>query len=104
MEQTIRILIVENDTDYAWLLRQELERHRQLAVVGRCSGKEEAVEEAKRLNPDIVLMDLNAFWCMTICRTQVFLHISTEHTLRSAFLTGGGECLLPLVLLGLLRE
>ena len=59
MEQTIMILIVENDTDYAWLLRQELERHRQLAVVGRCSGKEEAVEEAKRLNPDIVLMDLH---------------------------------------------
>ena len=59
MEQTISILIVENDKDYAWLLKNELERRENLSVAGICSGSEDAVDAACRLKPDIVLMDLH---------------------------------------------
>jgi hypothetical protein len=47
----------------------------------------------------IVQMDLNAFWSMTIWKTQVSVRIFMEHILQSASLIGGGEHLSPLALL-----
>ena len=57
MEQIIKILIVENDKDFAWLLQNELELHERLTVVGVCGSREEAVKTVCRLQPDIVLTD-----------------------------------------------
>ena len=43
MEQIIKILIVENDKDFAWLLQNELGLHERLTVVGVSGSSEEAV-------------------------------------------------------------
>ncbi len=59
MKKIIKIQIVENDQDYAWLLREELEQHERLEIVGVCPDGDCAVETACRLRPDIVLMDLH---------------------------------------------
>ncbi len=59
MKQVIKIQIVENDEDYIWLLRKELEQHERLEIIGVCTDGEQAVETARRLKPDIVLMDLH---------------------------------------------
>lgn len=55
----IRILTVEDDPDFTTLILEMIGRQADMEVVGCCAGREEAVAEAKRLLPDIVLMDLN---------------------------------------------
>ena len=55
----IRILIVEDDPDFTTLIRAMIGRQADMKAVGCCAGREEAVAEANRLLPDIVLMDLN---------------------------------------------
>lgn len=55
----IKILIVEDDRDYAWLLEKELTGHERMEVIGVCTGGREAVKAACQLKPDIVLMDLH---------------------------------------------
>lgn len=55
----IRILIVEDDPDFTTLIHSMIDRQADMEAVGSCAGREEAVAEAKRLLPDIVLMDLN---------------------------------------------
>lgn len=58
MEQ-IRILIVEDDEDFVFLICSTLEKNPDMEVCGVCLGSGEAVDEALQLSPDIVLMDLN---------------------------------------------
>lgn len=55
----IRILIVEDDSDFTTLIREMIGRQADMETVGCCCGREEAVSKAKQLLPDIVLMDLN---------------------------------------------
>lgn len=57
MEQ-IRILMVEDDPDFQYLIRQTLAAQPDLTLVGVCEGGEEACQAALRENPDLVLMDL----------------------------------------------
>ena len=57
--ETIKIQIVENDKDYAWLLKKELEQHESLEVTGICTDGKTAVKMAGQTKPDIVLMDLH---------------------------------------------
>lgn len=55
----IRILVVEDDEDFVFLIRSTLEKNLDMQVCAACLASGEAVDEALRLNPDIVLMDLN---------------------------------------------
>lgn len=55
----IRILIVEDDLDFCYLIKNTLESQNDFLVVGECQNAESAIVSAGNLHPDIVLMDLN---------------------------------------------
>ena len=59
MSQAIRVLVVEDDEDFRYLIGSALDAQPDMEAVGFCASREEAVREAKYQNPDIVLMDLN---------------------------------------------
>ena len=54
----IRILIVEDDEDFGFLIRSTLQKNPDMKVIGTAQTRAQAVEEACRIQPDIVLMDL----------------------------------------------
>lgn len=54
----LRILIVEDDPMMQLGLEQSLSSQPQLQVVGRADDGYFAIEEAKRLKPDIIVMDI----------------------------------------------
>lgn len=58
MEKT-RILIVEDDLDFCQLISQVIGREKDMEVVGICQTGQEALNEARDKEPDMVLMDLN---------------------------------------------
>ena len=55
---TIRVLITDDHQVVRRGLRGFLELDSELEVVGEAENGEEAVEMARRLEPDVVLMDL----------------------------------------------
>lgn len=59
MERKIKVLIVEDDEDFAYLIRRELEKHSGIEIAGSCAECGSAVDLACSLEPDIVLMDLH---------------------------------------------
>ena len=58
MAENIRVLIVDDHADFRAGLRAMLASAADLEVVGEATQGEEAVDLALRLQPDIVLMDL----------------------------------------------
>lgn len=54
----IRVLLVDDHSVVLEGLRMFLGRDPELAVVGEASGGEEAIQLARQLRPDVVLMDL----------------------------------------------
>jgi DNA-binding NarL/FixJ family response regulator len=56
--QRIRILIVDDDTIVRQAFCRLLEQRTEVEVVGDASNGREAVTEAERLQPDVVLMDM----------------------------------------------
>lgn len=58
MHEVIRILLVDDHEVVRIGLKTLLERHNDLLVVGEAQSSAEATEQAVRLNPDVVLMDL----------------------------------------------
>lgn len=57
-QQPIRILLVDDQTLFREGLRTLLSSQHDLEVVGEAGDGEEALREAARLRPDVVLMDL----------------------------------------------
>jgi CheY-like chemotaxis protein len=57
--RSIRVLIADDENDFAKMLEELLEAEDELAVVGRARNGEEAFALTKALSPDVVLMDLN---------------------------------------------
>ncbi|HYX88631.1 MAG TPA: response regulator transcription factor [Gaiellaceae bacterium] len=57
-DEPIRVLIVDDHTVVREGLRAFLELQEGIAVTGEAADGEEAVREAERLRPDVVLMDL----------------------------------------------
>lgn len=60
----IRVLIVEDDEDFCFLIRTSLQKNPDMAVIGTAHTSEQAVADACRMQPDIVLMDL----CLSAAR------------------------------------
>ena len=59
MKKNIKILIIEDDLDFCYLIRKILEKQKDFQVVGQCSNASDALSFSKELQPDIVLLDLN---------------------------------------------
>lgn len=55
---SIRLLLVDDHDFLRAGLRALIEEHAGMAVIGEASSGEEAVEQARRLRPDVVVMDL----------------------------------------------
>ena len=54
----IRVLVVEDDQDFQWLLRLSLQLEHDTTVVGVAGDGETGVDLALREQPDVVVMDL----------------------------------------------
>jgi two-component system, NarL family, invasion response regulator UvrY len=59
MPETIRILLVDDHLVLRAGLKALLEAETDFRVVGEASTGEEAIEKAKQLKPDVVVMDLS---------------------------------------------
>jgi NarL family two-component system response regulator LiaR len=57
-EKRIRLLVVDDQNIVRKGVRALLEQVDDIDVIGEASNGEEAVEQAKQLNPDVILMDL----------------------------------------------
>ena len=55
---TIRIMLVEDDLDYRYLIEQALRREADFELCTSCTDGKSAVQTALMEQPDIVLMDL----------------------------------------------
>ena len=57
-EAPSRVLVAEDDEAFLRVLEAVLEAHGDFAVVGRARNGKEAIELAARLEPDLVVMDI----------------------------------------------
>ena len=55
----IRVLIVEDDVDFRYLIERAVTAQSDMEAVGCCGSRLEAVAAAQAERPDLVLMDLN---------------------------------------------
>lgn len=55
----IKVIIVEDDADFVFLVQRLLSRQPDIEVIGCCQDKETVLEMVYEKKPDIVLMDLN---------------------------------------------
>ncbi len=55
----IRVVIVEDDEDFAFLVQKLLNKQKDIEVIGCCPDREAVLEMIYEKKPDIVLMDLN---------------------------------------------
>ena len=53
------VILVEDDSDFVYLIRKAVTKSEELAFPASAGSGEEGVSLAKQLSPDIVLMDIN---------------------------------------------
>lgn len=83
----IRVLVVEDDTPLAMMVEQMVESLGYVAVV--CVGGEDAIETARILRPDLVLMDVKLKGAMT--GVEAAETIKAEVGCPIAFMTAYGD-------------
>jgi DNA-binding NarL/FixJ family response regulator len=59
MSDRIKVLLVEDDQDFAFLIQKIIRKDTTLELLGHADSREAGVEMACMLKPDIVVMDLN---------------------------------------------
>lgn len=55
---SVSVLVVDDDEDLRYLIRQWLSRSDRFQIVGEADNGAEAIEAARRLKPDLVVMDV----------------------------------------------
>lgn len=55
----IRVMIMEDDLDFCYLIASSLKKEKDIELTGIFHSADEAVQNAKQLQPDIVLSDLS---------------------------------------------
>jgi len=58
MDKRVKVILVDDDYDFAYLVRDEITRDSRLSYLGHASSKETGIEMSCNLMPDIVIMDL----------------------------------------------
>lgn len=58
-KQSIRVLIVEDDGDFAFLIEKLLRKQEDIQIAGHCAEQGEVMKRVLETEPDVVLMDLN---------------------------------------------
>lgn len=58
-EKIIKILIVEDDEDFSFLIEKLLQKQKDFSVVGCCKDQDKVLQMVHSTEPDVVLMDLN---------------------------------------------
>lgn len=59
MNEKVKVLLVENDDDYAFLISKIITDDERLEYLGHVTNRAAGVEMSCKTNPDIVVMDLN---------------------------------------------
>ncbi|WMJ85869.1 response regulator [Anaerocolumna sp. MB42-C2] len=59
MEKNIKVILIENDLDFVFLLQQLLHKDSTFSCLGYATNKTDGIRLACEVQPDIVLMDLN---------------------------------------------
>ena len=57
--QRARVMVVDDNIPYRWSLMEALNLNNTLEIVEEASDGNEAVEKARTLKPDVIIMDLN---------------------------------------------
>jgi two-component system chemotaxis response regulator CheB len=58
MQEKVRVLVVDDSSFFRKRIREELERTGDICVVGEAGDGREAVQQAQRLRPDLITMDV----------------------------------------------
>jgi DNA-binding NarL/FixJ family response regulator len=78
MEDTVRVLIADDHPLFREGMRGRLDRLADIAVVGETASGDEAVELARKLEPDVVLMDIKMPGLNGIEATREILRASPQ--------------------------
>ena len=73
MSETTRVLIVDDHPMVAEGIQSLLESYDEIEVVGTLSNGQDAIDQAERLQPDVILMDLNMPGLGGLTATEIIL-------------------------------
>jgi DNA-binding NarL/FixJ family response regulator len=59
MEKQIKVLLIEDDSDFVYLIKKEIEKDERLKYIGYASNKALGTAMAREHNPAVVVTDLN---------------------------------------------
>jgi DNA-binding NarL/FixJ family response regulator len=88
MGKLVRVLLVDDDANYASALRALLDREDWLVVVGEARDGRGAVDAAHELRPDVVLMDVEMPLLDGVSATSL---IHLEHPEMCVLLVTGSD-------------
>lgn len=88
--ELIRVLVVDDSMLFCSLLTQEIERDSRFKVVGRCGNGREAVELVRRLDPDVVTLDVEMPVMGGLEALQTIVSLGTSSVVMLSALTESG--------------
>lgn len=105
-ERLIDVLLVDDQAPVRQALRNVLERHPDLAIIGEAGNGREAVEAVEILQPTIVVMDIimpvmNGIEATALIKVRhprivvIGLSVSTEQEHHAAMMAAGATILIP---------
>ena len=59
MDKAVKVLVVDDDSDFARLIEKRIVKDKRLAFVGNAAYSASGVDMARSLQPDVVVMDLS---------------------------------------------